>query len=124
METSSFVLPASDFLEKMFSSFRKGIFNSQPAKDYCKKRNLDLEKLSIGFNSGQFHHGERRDEALINNCLSVGLLLDRGLTSKTGEKVYSVFGNKSLVFPLKNQENQIVSFYFRSTVVIARNEAN
>lgn len=123
VETSNFVLPASDFLEKMFGSFRKGIFNSQPAKDYCKQRNLDLEKLSIGFNSGQFHHGERRDEALINNCLSVGLLLDRGLTSKTGEKAYNVFGNKSLVFPLKNQENQIVSFYFRSTV-IARNEAN
>ena len=104
------------FLEKMFSSFRKGIFNSQPAKDYCKQRNLDLEKLSIGFNSGQFHHGERRDEALINNCLAVGLLLDRGLTSKTGEKAYNVFANKSLVFPLKNQENHIVSLYFRSTL--------
>jgi DNA primase len=60
------------FLEKMFSSFRKGIFNSQPAKEYCKQRNLNLEKLSIGFNCGQFHHGTRRDETLINNCLAVG----------------------------------------------------
>lgn len=84
----------TDFLEKMFQSFRKGIFNSQPAKDYCKQRNLDLEKLSIGFNGGQFHHGTRRDETLINNCLVVGLLLDRGLISKTGEKAYNVFGNK------------------------------
>ena len=115
-ETPNFVLPASDFLEKMFSSFRKGIFNSQPAKDYCKQRNLDLEKLSIGFNSGQFHHGERREETLINNCLAVGLLLDRGLTSKTGEKAYNVFGNKSLVFPLKNCHGQTVSFYFRSII--------
>ncbi len=115
-ETPNFVLPASDFLEKMFGSFRKGIFNSQPAKDYCKQRNLDLEKLSIGFNSGQFHHGERRDETLINNCLAVGLLLDRGLTSKTGEKAYNVFGNKSIVFPLKNCHGQTVSFYFRSTI--------
>ena len=55
-ETPNFVLPAFDFLEKMFTSFRKGIFNSVPAKEYCKKRNLNLEKLSIGFNSGQFHH--------------------------------------------------------------------
>jgi DNA primase len=115
-ESPNFVLPASDFLEKMFSSFRKGIFNSVPAKDYCKKRNLDLEKLSIGFNSGQFHHGERREEALINNCLAVGLLLDRNIISKTGEKAYNVFGNKSIVFTLKNKENQIVSFYFRSTI--------
>jgi DNA primase len=106
----------TDFLEKMFSSFRKGIFNSVPAKDYCKRRNLDLEKLSIGFNSGQFHHGERREEALINNCLAIGLLLDRNIISKTGEKAYNVFGNKSIVFPLKNKDNQIVSFYFRSTI--------
>ena len=106
----------TDFLEKMFTSFRKGIFNSVPAKDYCKQRNLDLEKISIGFNSGQFHHGERREEALINNCLAVGLLLDRNIISKTGEKAYNVFGNKSIVFPLKNRENQIVSFYFRSII--------
>lgn len=104
----------SRFLEKMFQSFRKGIFNSPPAKDYCKGRNLNIEKLNIGFNGGQFHHGTRRDETLINNCLAVGLLLDRNIISKTGEKAFNVFGNKSIVFPLKNKENQIVSFYFRS----------
>jgi DNA primase len=104
------------FLEKMFQSFRKGIFNSPPAKEYCKSRNLDLEKLSIGFNGGQFHHGTRRDETLINNCLGVGLLLDRNIISKTGEKAFNVFGNKSIVFPLRNKENQIVSLYFRSTI--------
>lgn len=106
----------SIFLEKMFQSFRKGIFNSPPAKEYCKSRNLDLEKLSIGFNGGQFHHGTRRDETLINNCLAVGLLLDRNIISKTGEKAYGIFGSKCIVFPLKNKENQIVSLYFRSTL--------
>lgn len=106
----------SIFLEKMFQSFRKGIFNSPPAKEYCKGRNLDLEKLSIGFNGGQFHHGTRRDETLINNCLAVGLLLDRNILSKTGEKAYNVFGNRSIVFPLKNKKNQTVSLYFRSTI--------
>ncbi|WP_394772662.1 CHC2 zinc finger domain-containing protein [Flavobacterium sp.] len=106
----------SVFLEKMFQSFRKGIFNSNPAKDYCKERNLDLEVLQIGFNGGQFHHGTRRDETLINNCLETGLLLDRNITSKTGDKAYNVFGNRSIVFPLKNKENQVVSLYFRSTI--------
>jgi hypothetical protein len=38
------------------------------------------------------------------------------LIAKTGEKAYTVFGNKSIVFPLKNKENQIVSLYFRSTL--------
>ncbi len=106
----------SIFLEKMFQSFRKGIFNSPPARDYCKSRNLNYEQLEIGFNGGQFHHGTRKDETLINNCLAVGLLLDKNITAKTGDKAYSVFGNKSIVFPLKNKENEIVSFYFRSTI--------
>ncbi len=106
----------TDFLEKMFQSFRKGIFNSPPAKEYCKHRNLNVEMLQIGFNGGQFHHGIRRDQTLINNCLVVGLLLDRGLISKTGEKAYNVFGNKSIVFPLKNKTDQVVSLYFRSTI--------
>jgi DNA primase catalytic core len=102
------------FLEIMFKSFRKGLMNSQPAKDYCKKRNLEYSKIEIGFNSGQFHHGERKSEELINNCLAVGLLLDNGLKANNGEIAYNVFGKYSLVFALKNRENEIVSFYFRS----------
>jgi DNA primase len=104
------------FLEKIFSSFRNGLNSSSPAKEYCKQRNLDSAKLEIGFNSGQFHHGVRKDERLIENALAVGLLLDKGLKSNTNEKAYSVFGNKSIVFPLKDRENQIVSLYFRSTI--------
>ncbi len=107
-------LQKTNFLEKMFSSFRNGLNSSNPAKDYCKQRNLDYTKLQIGFNSGQFHHGDRKSEELISNCLVVGLLLDRGLKSNNGEKAYSVFGKYGIVFALKNQENQIVSLYFRS----------
>ena len=103
----------TNFLEKMFSSFKNGLNSSNPAKDYCKKRNLDYTKLEIGFNSGQFHHGERKSEELINNCLDIGLLLDRNLKN---DKSYSVFGKYGIVFPLKNKENQIVSLYFRSVL--------
>jgi DNA primase len=102
------------FLEIMFKSFRKGLVNSTTAREYCKKRNLEYSKIEIGFNSGQFHHGERKSEELINNCLAVGLLLDNGLKSNNGEIAYNVFGKYSLVFALKNKENEIVSFYFRS----------
>ncbi|WP_310556267.1 CHC2 zinc finger domain-containing protein [Flavobacterium sp.] len=102
------------FLEIMLKSFRKGLVNSTPAREYCKKRNLEYSKIEIGFNSGQFHHGERKSEELINNSLAVGLLLDNGLKSNNGETAYNVFGKYSLVFALKNKENGIVSFYFRS----------
>ena len=48
------------FLEKVYLSFRKGIFNCVPAKDYVKSRALQVEDLEIGFNSGQLHYAERR----------------------------------------------------------------
>jgi DNA primase catalytic core len=104
------------FLEKMFLSFRKGLLCSEPAKEYCSSRNLDFDKLEVGFNSGQFHHGARKDEKLINDCLQYGLLTMAGTNSRTGGQAYKPFGNKSILFPLKNKENQIVSFYFRSTI--------
>jgi DNA primase catalytic core len=104
------------FLEKMFLSFRKGLLCSDPAKEYCNSRNLDFDKLEVGFNSGQFHHGARKDEKLINDCLNYGLLTMAGTNSRTGGQAYKPFGNKSILFPLRNKENQIVSFYFRSTI--------
>ena len=104
------------FIEKMFLSFRKGLLCSEPAKEYCNSRNLDFDKLEVGFNSGQFHHGARKDEKLINDALQCGLLIMGGTNSRTGGQAYKPFGNKSILFPLKNKENQIVSFYFRSTI--------
>lgn len=104
------------FLTKMFLSFRKGLLSSNPAKDYCKRRALSYETLEIGFNGGQFHHGTRKDEKLINDCLQYGLLTMAGTNSRTGGQAYKAFGNRGIVFALKNKENKIVSLYFRSTI--------
>ena len=110
----------TDFLGRMFALFRKGFYSSPPAKEYAEYRKLNVALgankagLEIGFNSGQFHHGTRKDENLINQCLEYGLLIDKGLTGRTGEKAYGVFANKCLIFPLKNQENKVVSIYGRS----------
>ncbi|ASW72861.1 hypothetical protein CJF12_00175 [Chryseobacterium piperi] len=110
-------LSDTDFLENTFSYFRKALYCSVPAKQYIEKRNLDNSILEIGYNSGQFHHGERKSEELISNALEVGLLQDKGLVNnRTGEKGYSIFANKCIAFPLKNKENEIVSFYFRAIV--------
>ena len=93
------------FIEKMFLSFRKGLLCSEPAKEYCNSRNLDFDKLEEGFNSGQFHHGARKEEKLINEALQCGLLILGGTNSRTGGQAYKPFGNKWIVFPLKNREN-------------------
>ena len=102
------------FLEQMFTYFKNAVYNSKPAQEYIQQRGLDYQHTEIGYNSGQFHHGERRDELLITNALKYGLLLDRGKLGRTRNPAYGVFGKGCICFPLKDQDNRIVSLYFRS----------
>ena len=87
------------FLTNMFTYFKNAIHNSKPAQEYLQQRKLDNSKTEVGYNSGQFHHGARKDETLIKQCLQIGLLQDAGLTSKTGDKAYRPFGKWCIVFP-------------------------
>ncbi|WP_163444335.1 CHC2 zinc finger domain-containing protein [Flavobacterium columnare] len=109
-------LSREQFLGNMYQYFKNAISNSKPAKEYLQSRSLDNKKIEVGYNGGQFHHGARKDQTLINQCLEYGLLIDKGIVSRTGEKAYGVFGKWSIVFALRNKENQIVSLYFRSIV--------
>src|SRR5690606_13089329 len=104
------------FLGNMYQYFKNAVSNSKPAKDYLQQRSLDHKKIEVGYNAGQFHHGARKDENVINQCLQYGLLLDKGLISRTGEKAYTIFGNKGIVFALKNKADEITGLYFRSTL--------
>jgi len=104
------------FLQNMFTYFKNAVHNSKPAQEYIKQRNLDPIKLEIGYNTAQFHHGQRRDETLINNCVAVGLLAPWGVNNrKPDEQAYKAFGKECIVFALRNQGNQITGLYFRST---------
>lgn len=103
-------------LTNMFTYFKNAVHNSKPAREYLESRGLDYGRTETGYNSGQFHHGTRKDNGLIEACLKYGLLLDKGHTNnRTGEKAYSPFGKGGVVFPLRNSEDQITSLYFRST---------
>ena len=110
-------LSREQFLGNMFQYFKNANHNSKPAKDYLQSRNLDFKKIEVGYNGGQFHHGTRKDETLINQCLDYGLLIDKNNLGRTGEKAYTVFGKWSICFALKNKENQVTGLYFRSTIV-------
>jgi DNA primase len=117
-------LSRENFLGNMYQYFKNAVHNSKPAKDYLESRSLDNKKIEVGYNGGQFHHGARKDEELIKNCLAYGLLIDKGQIAKTGDKAYSVFGKWCICFALKNKENQIVSLYFRSTLSPSSNAEN
>jgi DNA primase len=109
-------LSREQFLGNMYQYFKNAVHSSKPAKEYLQSRNLDFKKIEVGYNAGQFHHGTRKDETLINQCLEYGLLIDKGNKGRTGELAYNVFGKWSICFALKNKENQVVSLYFRSTL--------
>jgi DNA primase len=107
---------ATDFLERMFTYFKNAVHNSPPAKEYLQSRCIDFKNTEVGYNAGQFHHGTRKDEALIKECLEYGILLDLGMKARTGDTAYKPFGKWCIVFAMRNQANEIVSLYFRSTL--------
>ena len=84
----------------MFTYFKNAVYNSKPAKEYIQSRKLEYTKLEIGYNSGQFHHGTRKDETLIKQCLETGLLIDNNIVARTGQPAYNVFGKYCIVFAL------------------------
>ncbi len=102
-------------LTKLFGYFRGAINNSKPSRNYITQiRRLELF-LEIGYNSAQFHHGQRRDEELINECVKYGMLTPTQSKTKAGNSTgYYVFGKNCIVFPLKDKQQNITGLYFRS----------
>ena len=103
-------------LSKMFIYFKNALHSSKPAQEYVKSRALDATKTEIGYNTAQFHHGARKDDALIESCVQVGLLAPWGTNTREGGQAYKPFAKYSIVFALRNEVNQVAGLYFRSTI--------
>ncbi|MCA0398869.1 MAG: toprim domain-containing protein [Bacteroidetes bacterium] len=103
-------------LQQLFTYFKNAVHNSKPAQAYIQSRALDYTTVEIGYNTGQFHHGARKDEALIQSCLQVGLLSVNDRLGRTGETAYKPFAKYCIVFALYNAAHQVTGLYFRSTL--------
>jgi len=112
---SALTIPRTQLLQNMFAYFKNAVHNSKPAQEYIKGRGLDATKIEVGYNTAQFHHGSRKEETLINNCVAVGLLSPWG-TGRTGEQAYKPFGKYCICFAMRDRGKQITGLYFRSTV--------
>jgi hypothetical protein len=99
-------------LNDIYTSFETGIRSAKAVdpKLYLKSIGLDYTELRIGFNSGQFHH--REEQKIKDHYESLGLLTksDAGVKQE-GLTAYTVFGRYGIVFPLFNQQNQVVNFF-------------
>ena len=106
-------------LAKAWATMRSGVAMSTVAKGYLEERGLDYKSLdeagaAVGYNSGQMHYGERRDEAFVASCLRYGLLSESGRKSRTGEPAYQTFAKGAVAFALKCEGGQLGGLYFRN----------
>ena len=103
-------------LSKAFESFRNGLHSpiSKRAKEYINVRGLDISKLEMGYNSGQYHHRGKLGQDELNDWIATGLLVPyNGSVPNSSGTTYTAFAKDCIIFPLKDKKNQIVSFYGR-----------
>ncbi len=100
-----------EILEKIYQSMSKGIRNhkSHSPRQWLNTKHLSFSKTYAAFNSGQMHH--RKTQDFIDELVSVGFLKESKAATNTGKSGFSSFGNFSIIFPLRNEEYQIVNFY-------------
>lgn len=99
-------------LDTLFKSFEMGLRMPKAVKpkEYLNSLGLDYTDLRIGFNSGQFHHNVSLE--LKDNYESLQVIKkSKAGVNKEDLKAYTVFGRYSIVFPLVNQENEIINYY-------------
>jgi DNA primase len=107
-----------EFLTKMFTYFKNAVYNAKTAQAYINGRSLDHNTIEIGYNAAQFHHGNRKDETLLKNCVQYGLLKPTNRMNARDKEtnVYNVFGKFCIAFALRNRAGQVCGMYFRSTI--------
>jgi energy-coupling factor transporter ATP-binding protein EcfA2 len=99
-------------LKSLFQSFTNGLrnFKATVPREYLASIGLDNSKLEIGFNSSQWHH--RKDEVWRKPYIDLGLLtLSDAPVNDPSRTAYTCFGAYSLVFPLKNEQGEIVNLF-------------
>jgi DNA primase len=101
-------------LTKFFSYYKLGLPRSKKAVDYLESRCIDYKKIETAFNSGNLHT-DAKHKHLAESMAQVGLLKARAING------FNVWAKDCIIFPLKNEENKIVSLYGRS---ITNNEDN
>ncbi|MFA6924773.1 MAG: hypothetical protein WC223_11040 [Bacteroidales bacterium] len=96
---------------RLYKSLITGIKNgnAQIPKEWLSKRKFTIETTGAGFNSGQIHH--RKEQSFKDELESIGFIKKTNGKSKTGELAYKIFGNYSIIFPLKNKKNEVVNFF-------------
>jgi DNA primase len=108
------IMPRAELMGAFFRFCENTIKTSKPAKTYMQSRGLwqatpTVYGAEMGFNSGTFHVRDNGGKELVASCLHYGLIKERH-----GRDGHTAFARNSLAFPLRDENGQITSLYFRS----------
>ena len=107
----------TEILTRIFTYFKNGL-NSGIARHphaYLKSRCLNHGALGLGYNSGQFHHRGKLNEADRQACTDAGLLVPyNGSIPKAKGASFTPFAKDCIIFPLKDKAGNITGLYGRS----------
>ncbi len=101
-----------DILKTIHASLSNGIRagKTKDARAWLESKGLSIDITGACFSSGQLHH--RREQSFIDELIDVGYLVPSNAAVRSPElKAYTSFGQKAIVFALKNDKNEVVNFY-------------
>lgn len=83
---------------------------SKQAREWLKLKKLSMDNTYACFNSGQLHH--RKEPEFKEALQRIGFMKKSISAGSNCEAIpYKVFGNFSVMFPIRSKENEIVNFY-------------
>lgn len=98
-----------ELLEMVYNYASNGLRQSRQAKEWLSIKKLTPDSTMACYNSGQLHH--RKELAFKQALERIGFMkrINVGVNSDTVP--YTIFGNFSIMFPLRDANNHIVNFY-------------
>lgn len=101
----------TEWLAFIYRSMCNGIraAKSGAPKQWLATKGLSAEATGASFNSGQIHH--RKDQAFKAALAEVGFMQRSLAPVNCDTTAYTVFGIFSVMFPLRNPQEEIVNFF-------------
>ncbi|MBA3680502.1 MAG: hypothetical protein H0W73_04965 [Bacteroidetes bacterium] len=101
----------TELLQMVYNYASNGlrVGKSKQAREWLNMKKLSIETTMACFNSGQLHH--RKEKEFKEALERIGFMKVSNHASNCDSLPYTVFGNFSIMFPLRNKENEIINFY-------------
>ena len=95
-----------NIMQNLFRRLNHGIYYPTPQK-FLEKMKLNTIYPTLAFNSGQIHH--RAKQSFKDQLENIGFITKSHVITNNKQQGYRIFGKQSVLFPLKNESNEIIN---------------